>query len=353
MILLPPTAYVQIKKDEYMEVFGLDFEQFNVGQVFRHRPGVTISAQDITDECLDTLNAAQIHYDAHYAGKSEFKKPLGVSTLTLQKCFGMAWKTFARKDRILSFYEIEMKKPVYAGATLYAESEVLALEGLDQDRGLLTVRTKAFDANGTEVCSTGYQVSIFKQGRHPFYGQHASNSELLEDRFSAFRRDEGGILVEKTGMYFDDFQIGETYHHRPEKYICLAESLEHAKRSMDWNPRYISPSYAKEYFQESNPPITEMYFVGLVTASTTRTFGRVVANLAWKNVHLNRLLYAGESVRVQSTVTDKRESNSRPDQGILTVTTTANDAEGQAVMSYERILLVYKSNQGPYAGAGY
>jgi itaconyl-CoA hydratase len=100
-------------------------------------------------------------------------------------------------------------------------------------------------------------------------------------------------------------------------------------------------------------PLTEMYFVGLVTASTTRTFGRVVANLAWKNVQLRRLFYAGESVRIHSTVTDKRDSKSRPDQGILTVTSTAIDAEGQAVMSYERVLLVYKESQGPYAGAGY
>ena len=336
-----------------MEVFGLDFEQFKTGQVFRHRPGVTISAQDITEECMDTLNAAQIHYDAHYASKSEFRLPLGVSTLTLQKCFGMTWKTFARRDRIIGFSSIEMRQPVYAGATLYAESEILAQEDLNQDCGLISVRTKGFDELQNVVFSTEYQIGIFKKGRHPYYGKQTDRAELIEERFAAFRSETNGILVEQTGIYFNDFRIGETFHHRPEKYVSMAESLEHARRSMDWNSRFISLAHAKEYFGEMHPPVTEMYFVGLVTASTTRTFGRVVANLAWKNVQLRRPLYAGESVRVHSTVTGKRDSNSRPDQGILTVTTTAVDKEGQTVMSYDRVLLVYKANEGPYAGAGY
>jgi itaconyl-CoA hydratase len=336
-----------------MEIFGLDFEQFQAGQLFRHRPGVTISAQDITDECMDTLNAAQIHYDAHYAGHSEFKKPLGVSTLTLQKCFGMTWKTFARKDRIHLISSIEMKRPVYAGSTLYAESEILEKQDLDERRGLVTVRTKAFDETRVEIASTEYQISIYKRGHHPYYGKFAAEEALLEERFSAFRHEENGVLVEQTGLSFDEFRVGETFHHRPEKFISSAESLEHARRSMDWNPRFTSPSFANEHFGEAEAPVSEIYAVGLVTASTTRTFGRVVANLSWKNVQLRRLIRAGESVRTHSQVMEKRISNSRPDQGILTVTSTAVGADGQPILSYDRVLLVYKKDEGPYSGAGY
>lgn len=348
-----PSAYVRIAENEYMETFGLDFEQFQAGQIFRHRPGVTISAQDITDECMDTLNAAQIHYDAHYAGNSEFKKPLGVSTLTLQKSFGMSWKTFARKDRIHLLSSIEMKNPVYAGATLYAESEILERQNLDERRGLVTVRAKTFDERRTEISSTEYQISIYKQGHHPYYGKFVANGDLLEGRFAAFRREEDGALVEQTGLFFEDFGVGETFHHRPEKFISSAESLEHATRSMDWNPRFTNPLFANEYFGESEVPVTEMYSVGLVTASTTRTFGRVVANLSWKNVQIRRLINAGESVRIHSQVMEKRASNSRPDQGILTVTSTAVGADGQTILSYDRVLLVYRKDEGPYSKAGY
>ena len=348
-----PAAYVRIEDNEYMEVFGLDFEQFKIGQVFRHRPGVTISAQDNTDECMDTQNAAQIHYDACYAAKTEFKQPLGVSTLTLQKCFGIAWKTFARRDRIQLFSNIEMKEPVYAGTTLYAESEILGQEDFDQNCGLLTVRTKAINESGTEICSIDYQMRMYKRGRHPFYGQFDSDVSLTEERFAAYRHEQNGVLVEQTGMFFDDFKLGETFHHRPEKFFSSPESLEHARRSMDWNPRFTSPQFAKDYFGETDAPLTEIYCVGAVTASTTRTLGRVVANLAWKNVQLRRLIYPSESIRTHTTVMDKRESKSRPDQGILTVTSTARGSDDQTILTYERVLLVYRKNEGPYSGAGY
>ncbi|HET9044956.1 MAG TPA: MaoC family dehydratase, partial [Burkholderiales bacterium] len=60
-------AYLRAGDARYQERFGLDFEEFAVGQRFRHRPGVTLSQQDNADEALDTLNAAMLHYDAHYA----------------------------------------------------------------------------------------------------------------------------------------------------------------------------------------------------------------------------------------------------------------------------------------------
>ncbi len=111
------SAYASIDESTYCEVFGLDFEEFTVEQKFVHRPGITISQQDNTDEALDTVNAAQLHYDAHYANNTEWKHCLGVSTLTLQKLIGSSWKTFARKYRITQFDSIEMVHPVF-GAIL-------------------------------------------------------------------------------------------------------------------------------------------------------------------------------------------------------------------------------------------
>jgi len=82
---------------------GFYFEHFEVGQVFHHRPGMTISQQDNVEETLDTLNQAMLHFDAHYASQTEWKKPLGVSTLTLQRLMGMTWKTFNKKMRICQY----------------------------------------------------------------------------------------------------------------------------------------------------------------------------------------------------------------------------------------------------------
>src|SRR4051794_31157514 len=54
------SAYHRIGENRYRQRIGLDFEDFAVGQRFRHRPGVTLSQQDNADEALDTLNGAML-----------------------------------------------------------------------------------------------------------------------------------------------------------------------------------------------------------------------------------------------------------------------------------------------------
>ena len=132
------SAYVKVGENRYRERYGLDFEDFEVGQVFQHRPGITISQQDNVEETVDTLNQAMLHFDANYAAQTEWKKPLGVSTLTLQRLMGLTWKTFNKKNRICSWAEIKMTAPVFGGDTLYAESESHTQSRCRRRRGLWT-----------------------------------------------------------------------------------------------------------------------------------------------------------------------------------------------------------------------
>src|SRR3989338_10523848 len=136
-------SYVKIGENHYREHFGLDFEQFEIGQLFHHRPGVTVTQQDNKEEALDTINNAQLHYDAHYASQTEWKHCLGVSTLTLQKLMGATWKTFGKKYRVLTFDDIAMTHPVFGGDTLYAESEVISKDEykVDPNFGVVQVVT--------------------------------------------------------------------------------------------------------------------------------------------------------------------------------------------------------------------
>ena len=66
--------YLKIGDNRYRENFGLSFDEFAVGQKFKHRPGVTLSQQDNKDEALATMNNAQLHYDACYAAKTEWQQ---------------------------------------------------------------------------------------------------------------------------------------------------------------------------------------------------------------------------------------------------------------------------------------
>ena len=64
-------SHVKVGENRYRERFGLDFEDFVVGQTFKHRPGLTISQQDNVEESMDTLNQAMIHFDESYSAKTE------------------------------------------------------------------------------------------------------------------------------------------------------------------------------------------------------------------------------------------------------------------------------------------
>jgi itaconyl-CoA hydratase len=163
-------SHVQVGPNRFRERYGLDFEDFEIGQVFKHRPGLTLSQQDNVEEAMDTLNQAMLHFDESYAAKTEWKKPLMVSTLTLQLLIGMGWKTFAKKLRILGWADLTMTNPVFGGDTIYAESEIKAKAEApgNAECGKLTVVTKGFNQNGALVCTMEYDLLIYKRGCAPF-----------------------------------------------------------------------------------------------------------------------------------------------------------------------------------------
>lgn len=159
------TAFVSVGEKRFRERFGVAWEQFDIGQRFRHRPGLTLSQQDSRDECLDTLNAQMLHFDEQFAGHTEWKKCLMDSTLTAKVVLGMTWKTFARRERIVGFDEITLNKPVFGGDTLYAESEVLAkaADPTDGSRGTLKVCTNGINQRGEMVAKLVYDL-VFVRG---------------------------------------------------------------------------------------------------------------------------------------------------------------------------------------------
>ncbi|MDI9358942.1 MAG: hypothetical protein QM528_08340 [Phycisphaerales bacterium] len=346
-------GYAKISDQVYREVYGIDFEQFKVGYKFIHRPGVTLSQDDNKNEALGTCNNAQVHYDACYVAQTEWKKCLVVSTLTSQRLMGMTWKTFARKVRIEGFKSIAMVHPVYGGDTLYAESEILAiLPSSEQQRyGRLLVETRGFNQDNTCVAKLQYVIQIYRKGLHPYY--EFITEEVQEERFSAYKTTPNGYM-EQTGLYFEDLNPGETFQHFPSRTIYQAEALEHAFYSLEWNPKYLDQFYHQQYMNGGAlNPVPELFFLTTTTTQTTKTLGKVVANLEWKNIEFVREVFPNESFHSTSKIIDKRLSKSRPEQGIVTVTTKTFDQVNSLVVSYDRVLLVYKKGAGPYAHTNY
>lgn len=347
-------AFLRAGEQRYQERFGLDFEEFAAGQRFRHRPGVTLSQQDNVDEALDTLNSAMLHYDAHYAGQTVWRRPLMVSTVTIQRVIGMASRTFGRKKAILGFAEIALTGPVFGGDTLYAESEVTGVRPGDaSDHGVVTVLTRGVNAEGKEVGRLVYDVAVYRRGAHPDEAGRPGLPVADEARFRLYAAQADGALVERFGIFFEDAQPGDTFVHFPRRAFYRGEAIEHALRSLEVNPQFHDSTWVEAH-AGGRYRVMETLVIAAATALTTRTFGRVVANLGWHDVKLPVPVFAGDAIEAESTVVDKRESKSRPNEGILTVDTRAHNQRRELVLSYRRNLLVYKRTaETPYGAAGY
>ena len=105
---------------------GRFFEDFKVGDVYRHAIGRTLSETDNTWFTLLTCNTNEIHFNADYAAQTEFGRPLMNSCLTLSLVTGLSVDDISQNIVAnLGWDKVTLPAPVFAGDTIYAESEVL------------------------------------------------------------------------------------------------------------------------------------------------------------------------------------------------------------------------------------
>jgi itaconyl-CoA hydratase len=157
----------RVAPNRYRESFGRYLEDFKVGDVYEHRPGRTISEADNTWFTLLSMNKNPLHFDAAYAAKTEFGRPLVDSCLTLSIVTGMSVSDVSQKAVAnLGWDKVRLTAPVFAGDTIYAESEVLAVRESRSrpTQGIVTVRTTGRKADGTEFMSFERSVLVPRRG---------------------------------------------------------------------------------------------------------------------------------------------------------------------------------------------
>lgn len=136
---------------------GRFYDEMNVGDIFKHKPGRTISEADNTIFTTLTMNSQSLHLDAVAAAKSEFGQRLVNSLMTLAIACGVSVGDTTEGTTIanLGFGEILFPKPVFIGDTLYAETEVIDKRPSKSrpNQGIVTLEHRAHNQNGDLVCS--------------------------------------------------------------------------------------------------------------------------------------------------------------------------------------------------------
>ncbi len=149
---------------------GRFFEDFEVGDVYEHPLGRTVTTTDNAWFTLLTQNTAAIHFDRHYAEQTEFGQPLVDSTFTFalvtgQSVTDVSQNVFAN----LGWDEVRLPAPVFEGDTIYSRSEVLEKRESRSrpDVGIVKVKTVGFNQEGTVVISFERTIMVYKKDHAP------------------------------------------------------------------------------------------------------------------------------------------------------------------------------------------
>jgi len=157
----------QVGERRYRESVGRFYEDFAVGDIYEHRPGRTITETENTWFTLLTMNKHPLHFDAEYARHSEFGRCIVASPFTVSLIVGMSVSDVSQKAIAnLGWTDIKLTHPVFAGDTLYAESEVLAKRESKSraDAGIVSVRSTGKNQDGAVVCTFDRTMLIQRRG---------------------------------------------------------------------------------------------------------------------------------------------------------------------------------------------
>jgi itaconyl-CoA hydratase len=149
---------------------GRVFEDFAVGDLYEHPLGRTIHPADNSWFSLLTMNTNPVHFDAAYAARTEFGKPLVNSCLTLAIVTGQSVTDLSQNAIAnLGWDEVRLPHPVFEGDTIYARSEVLETRESKSrpHAGIVRVKTTGVNQNGDAVLEFTRTFMVYKRGHVP------------------------------------------------------------------------------------------------------------------------------------------------------------------------------------------
>ena len=156
-----------------------------------------------------------------------------------------------------------------------------------------------------------------------------------------------GRFREVQGRYFEEFEVGHVYEHRPGRTITDADNVWFTLLTMNTHPAHFDYEFAKKT-EFGKPLVVSPFTIALMTGmSVSDTSGKAIANLGWDEVRMTHPLFVGDTLYCESEVLEKRESKSRPEQGIVTFKTIGKNQDGKVVSHYKRTVLVWKQGHGP------
>jgi itaconyl-CoA hydratase len=145
---------------------------------------------------------------------------------------------------------------------------------------------------------------------------------------------------ETFGRYFEDFHVGDIYEHRPGKTVTEYDNHLFTLMTMNTHPMHFDAEFAKASEFGRNIVVSPYTLALLIGMSVTDCSQKAIANLGMDEVKFTAPVFAGDTIYGESEVLAKRESQSRPGQGIVTIRTIGLNQEGVKVATFVRNMLI-------------
>lgn len=146
----------------------------------------------------------------------------------------------------------------------------------------------------------------------------------------------------KRGNQFEDFEVGQTFEHHWGRTLTSGDATLFASVALRYCPLYVNAEYAKSQGHQDlvvDPMLVLATVIGLSVEDLSEIGGPF---LGVDQVEFGAPVYPNDTITGSSEVMDTRESESRPDTGIVTWRTTALNQKGETVVQYQRTNLVTK-----------
>lgn len=145
---------------------------------------------------------------------------------------------------------------------------------------------------------------------------------------------------ETFGRYYEDFKEGDIYEHRPAKTVTEYDNHMFTLMTMNTHPMHFDAEFAKASEFKQNLVVSPYTLALLIGMSVTDCSQKAIANLGMDEVKFTAPVFAGDTIYGESEVLGKRESKSRPGQGIVTIVTRGYNQDGTMVCTFKRNMLI-------------
>ena len=158
--------------------------------------------------------------------------------------------------------------------------------------------------------------------------------------------------IVQRGLYFEEFEVGAVYAHRPGRTATEADNVLFSSLTMNTQPLHLDAAYS------AGQPFGQRLMNSMWTLSTMvgasvsqLTLGTLVAQVGLTDISFPAPLFHGDTIYVETEVVEKRLSASRPGQGLVTMRHTARNQNGEVVAMATRVALMWSADSAPGATA--